>query len=66
VSWRHALCLLGLTEMTHYRFQVAWSPEDDAHVATCQEFPSLSWLSDDPVSALSGLQDLIAELAEDL
>jgi hypothetical protein len=52
--------------VNEYRFRVAWSPEDEAHVATCVEFPSLSWLSDDPLSALSGLQNLIAELAEDL
>lgn len=53
-------------DVSHYTFRVAWSPEDSEHVATCLEFPSLSWLSDNPVSALTGLQELIAEVVRDL
>ena len=53
-------------DVSHYTFRVAWSPEDNEHVATCLEFPSLSWLSADSVSALTGLQDLIADVVRDL
>jgi len=45
---------------------VTWSSEDDEFVATCVEFPSLSWLASSQVEALSGLGDLIAETVADM
>ena len=31
-----------------YSFRVTWSAEDEEFVATCTEFPSLSWLAGTP------------------
>jgi len=31
-------------DTARYSFRVTWSAEDDEFVATCVEFPSLSWL----------------------
>jgi len=45
---------------------VTWSVEDDEFVATCAEFPSLSWLADSQPAALEGLVDLVADTVADL
>ena len=37
-----------------YDYRVFWSSEDGAFVATCAEFPSLSWLADSQTAALTG------------
>lgn len=50
----------------HYTYRVSWSAVDDEHVATCAEFPSLSWLADDEVAALLGIKDLVREVVEDM
>lgn len=50
----------------HYTYQVRWSAEDQAFVATVAELPSLSWLADDNFEALSGIQQLAAEVVADL
>lgn len=50
----------------HYRYSVAWSPEDEEYVATVAEFPSLSWLEADRVEALRGLEGLLGEVIEDM
>ena len=55
-----------LPDVSHYCFRVQWSAEDHQHVATALEFPSLSWLADDPVGALVGLRDLVDEVVADL
>jgi hypothetical protein len=55
-----------LPEASHYTYRVAWSAEDGEHVATVLEFPSLSWLDSDPVAALVGLRDLVAETITDM
>lgn len=49
-----------------YAFQVFWSEEDQEHIATCLEFPSLSWLAPTSEKALAGLQKLISEVLEDM
>ena len=50
---------LNLVEDTYH---VTWSAEDQEFVATCSEFPSLSWLASTPSEALAGLLRLkIAE-----
>ena len=51
---------------SHYTYRVTWSPDDREHVATCAEFPSLSWLDEDAVEALRGIRKLVAETIEDM
>jgi predicted HicB family RNase H-like nuclease len=53
-------------DITHYTYRVTWSVEDAEFVATCLEFPSLSWLADSQESALRGLRDLVTEVVDDL
>ncbi|HSK41968.1 MAG TPA: toxin-antitoxin system HicB family antitoxin [Arenibaculum sp.] len=50
----------------HYTYRITWSPEDGEYVATCAEFPSLSWLHDDEVEALRGIKDLVTRAIEDM
>jgi hypothetical protein len=40
-------------------FTVSYSEEDQEWVATCDRFPSLSWLDIEPDWALSGLARII-------
>lgn len=49
-----------------YTYKVAWSPEDDEFVATCVEFPSLSWLADTQASALEGLESVVEDVLRDM
>ena len=53
---------------SHYSYRVTWSTEDDEFVATCLEFPSLSWLAPSQTEAIQGLvavvSDVIADMAE--
>lgn len=51
---------------SHYTYRVTWSAEDQEHVATCAEFPSLSWLDADAVEALRGIRTLVAETVDDM
>ena len=53
-------------DVSHYAYRVTWSDEDGEFVATCAEFPSLSWLADSQAAALQGLVDLVAETVGDL
>ena len=50
----------------HYTYRVSWSPEDGEYVATCAEFPSLSWLAEDEMAALRGVRKLVADTVRDL
>lgn len=43
------------------RYTVEWSEEDQEFVATCDWFPSMSWLDRDCVAALKGLTDMLFE-----
>ncbi len=52
--------------ISHYTYRVTWSVEDQEFVATCLEFPSLSWLAATQVDALTGLETLIAEIVQDM
>lgn len=52
--------------VTHYRYAVQWSAEDEEFVATVAEFPSLSWLADDQISALTGLEELVQSIISDM
>ncbi len=50
----------------HYTYRVSWSDEDREYVATCAEFPSLSWLDDSPEGALTGIREVVAQCVEDM
>jgi predicted HicB family RNase H-like nuclease len=50
----------------HYTYRVTWSSEDGEHVATCAEFPSLSWLAKTPEAALKGIQKVVADVVTDM
>ncbi|MDO5513025.1 type II toxin-antitoxin system HicB family antitoxin [Corynebacterium sp.] len=53
-------------DISHYTYRISWSPADGDYVATCAEFPSLSWLSPSQVEALTGLQLLIRDAVSDM
>lgn len=53
-------------EVSHYTYRVAWSAEDGEFVATCLEFPSLSWLAPTQIEALQGLEDLLQDVLSDM
>jgi len=53
-------------DVSHYTYRVSWSAEDDEFVATCLEFPSLSWLADSQVEALEGLVGLLRDTLADM
>lgn len=53
-------------EVSHYTYRVSWSAEDDEFVATCLEFPSLSWLASSQVEALEGLEVLLRDVIADM
>jgi predicted HicB family RNase H-like nuclease len=53
-------------DSSRYTYRVTWSVEDEEFVATCAEFPSLSWLADPQAAALQGLVDLVADTVADL
>ncbi len=53
-------------EVSHYTYRVTWSAEDDEFLATCAEFPSLSWLASSQVEALQGLEDLLRGVIADM
>lgn len=53
-------------DVSRYTYRVTWSVEDGEFVASCAEFPSLSWLADSQAAALQGLVDLVADTVDDL
>jgi hypothetical protein len=56
--------MIDVTE--HYTYRVSWSAEDDEYVASCVEFPSLSWLDSSRGSALDGIVVLVADVVLDM
>jgi predicted RNase H-like HicB family nuclease len=54
------------SESSKYEYSVWWSEEDGEYVATCVEFPSLSWLDEDREAALRGIVSLVGGVVEDL
>lgn len=52
--------------MDRYTYRVTWSPEDQCHVALCDELPSLSWLASTPEEAFNGIRRLVAECIQDM
>ena len=55
-----------ITDTARYSFHVTWSPEDAEFIATCVEFPSLSWLAGTPEEALTGLRIVVDEVVDDM
>jgi predicted HicB family RNase H-like nuclease len=53
-------------DASHYTYRVSWSAEDGEFVATCVEFPSLSWLAASQVEALEGLVGLVRDVLADM
>lgn len=53
-------------DVSHYAYRVTWSAEDGEFVATCVEFPSLSWLALTQVEALTGLEQMVVDVVEDM
>lgn len=49
-----------------YGYRVIWSEEDQEFVGLCAEFPGLSWLAKDQISALQGITDLVADSMKDM
>lgn len=49
-----------------YTYRVSWSEEDQEYVASCAEFPSLSWLDTSPEKALSGVRKVVVEVVGDM
>lgn len=54
------------TNAAHYTYRVRWSPEDNEFVATVAELPSLSWLAESQIEALTGLIVLVEETLADM
>lgn len=50
----------------HYAYRVVWSADDGEYVATCLEFPSLSWLAESRNAAIDGLEALLNDVLEDM
>ena len=55
-----------MTNAEHYTYRVRWSAEDQAHVGTVAEMPSLSWIAGDQIEALTGIRDLVAGVLSDM
>ena len=53
-------------DVSHYTYRLTWSAEEGEYLATCAEFPSLSWLASSQMDALRGLEDLLREVIVDL
>jgi hypothetical protein len=54
-------------EMRHHdAYRVVFSPEDDAWVGLCTEFPSLSDLAATQLEALQGIAALVAAVVDDM
>jgi predicted HicB family RNase H-like nuclease len=53
-------------DVSHYTYRVTWSAEDGEFLATCAEFPSLSWLASSQIDALQGLENLLGEVIADM
>ncbi len=54
------------TKNDRYTYRVTWSEEDQEYVGLCAEFPSLSWLSSSPETALKGIRETVDSIIEDM
>ena len=53
-------------DASHYTYRVTWSAEDDEFVATCLEFPSLSWLASTQIEAIQGIVAVVTDVLPDM
>jgi predicted HicB family RNase H-like nuclease len=53
-------------DISHYSYRVTWSAEDGEFVATCLEFPSLSWLAPTQIEALQGVEAVVNDVLTDM
>ena len=51
-----------ILEQDRYTYRVTWSEEDEEYLGLCAEFPSLSWLANNPEGALQGIRQVVAEV----
>jgi len=49
-----------------YTYRITWSDDDKEYVGLCVEFPSLSWLADNPEAALEGIRKIVADIIRDM
>ncbi len=49
-----------------YTYRVTWSEDDSEYVGLCIEFPSLSWLSEGPESALLGIREVVSDVVHEM
>lgn len=55
------------TARKKYNYHVFWSNEDRAFVGVCEEFPSLSWITEDEDETFKGIKNLIENyIVEDI
>lgn len=50
----------------HYTYKVTWSSEDQEFVGLCTEFPSLSYLHENRIAALEGIEKLVKDVVADM
>ena len=55
-----------MVDVKHYTYRVIWSEEDQEFIGLCAEFPSLSHLGEDQVSALKGIIALVTDVVLDM
>ncbi len=55
-----------ILEQDRYTYRVTWSEEDEEYLGQCVEFPSLSWLADNPEDTLQGVRQVVADVVADL
>ncbi len=49
-----------------YTYRITWSEDDQEYAGLCIEFPSLSWLDENPEAALSGIRQVVADVVKDM
>jgi predicted HicB family RNase H-like nuclease len=49
-----------------YTYRITWSEEDQEYAGLCAEFPSLSWLDENPEAALAGIRQMVADVIKDM
>lgn len=49
-----------------YSYRVTWSEDDQEYVGLVDEFPSMSWLAESQIDALTGIRDRVGEALVDL
>ncbi len=52
--------------LERYTYRVTWSEEDQEHVGTCVELPSLSWLAESRDAALHGIYQVVRDVLAEM